>query len=220
MTRKWKDAPDETHPSFALASFSRVHGMPGASLFDSEIRHLSFVTLRITRASRRRQLNHDWIHPEGELIEVAMSHAQFGALVSSFGQGSGVPVTLHRIQGKPIDPPTYAPRTAESLKEVGSATAGLVKDMREEVAAIRTAFDAKAGRKQMGDAIRDLELRVEQAAGNAVFVAKAFTEHVENVVTKARGDVEAMVELAASRGLPIGDEVKKLLPGNEKEAKM
>jgi hypothetical protein len=49
---------------------------PGTTLFDSDIMHQHTVRVRISAASRKRDLDHDWIHSQKEYIEVELSEAQ------------------------------------------------------------------------------------------------------------------------------------------------
>ena len=77
----------DEHPAFGVAVLSRRHSTPGQVLFQSDVAHQE--TLSIRRAERVRDLKRDWVHAE-ELVEIEMSTAQWGALVSSIGMGSGI----------------------------------------------------------------------------------------------------------------------------------
>ena len=89
---------DEEHPSFGVVRVSRPQCRPPRRLFDSSIAHGEYVHLEIARAVRQRKLHHDWIYGSPQtLIEVNMTLTQWGSLVSSFGVGSGTPVTISRI---------------------------------------------------------------------------------------------------------------------------
>jgi len=62
---------EETHPGFGMIGASRVSiSPPGTNLFDSDIMHAHTIRIRIHSASRKRDLNHDWIHADKEYIEV------------------------------------------------------------------------------------------------------------------------------------------------------
>ena len=61
-----------------------------------------------------------------------------------------------------------------------------------------------AGRKEMAELMRSLELAHAGVPSNMEFAAKSLTEHVENVVTKARADIEGMAMLAAQEGRELG----------------
>lgn len=212
-----KDAVKDTHPSFAVARFNRAStGSDGVSLFDSEIRHSRLVTFDVYHAERERDLNHDWIRSVGvPIVEIEMSEAQFGALVSSFGDGAGVPVMLKYVATGnvvEVEPPPYAPRAAESLREIGEATGKVFDTVADAVADLRKSFDKGVGKREMETKLKHLEWMLENAKPNTKFVAESFTKHVETVVTKARADIEATAQFAVARGLTMGDDVKKLLP--------
>lgn len=208
----------ETHPSFGMARASRVSSSPpGASLYDSEIRHQHYVTFTISTGTRRRELNRDWLMADKEIIEISMSMAQWGALVSSFGEGSGVPVTITRFEGERIENPPYEPRMKQSTAEVVNATDKLLAEIEAATAAVREAYDRKAGRKEMSELLGWLENRLDVAKPNAKYAAETFTEHVEKVVTKARYDIEAQVQMAAERGLDAGHVTEALGMGESKQ---
>lgn len=194
----------DTHESFALIGVNRVTANPAVSLFDSEIRHREFIRLRIKHASRKRSLNHDWISAERHILELDMSLAQWGAFVSSFGQGDGVPCTLAYMDGQRVDSPPYVPRLAHSTAEVKNAADEALKEIIAAFDGVKAAR-IQGGKRVMDDAINTLENRLENAPKNMEFAAKSLTDHVENVITKAKGDIEGMVTNHA-RALGMSDE--------------
>lgn len=178
----------EEHPAFGSISASRVsQSPPGAVLFDSEIKHVHYVRLTIKRAERKRELNHDWIHETGpDLIEVAMSEAQWASFVSSMNT-SGVPCTIKRTQDEVYVPNVpYAPRMEHAVKETTGAAERMFTKVKE-------AFDTYKEHKTVGN-LRNLESRINNAAPNVEYATKTLVEHVENTLQRARADIEAMVE--------------------------
>jgi hypothetical protein len=190
---------EETHPAWGMIGASRVQsGPPGAVLFDSEIRHGHFVTVRIATASRRRSLNRDWLHREDEIIEVAMSEAQWASFVSSMNTGSGVACTIEWREGEPMPEMPYAPRLQESMDEVRNAAD-------ESIAKVAEAFAAYEEKKSAAN-LRNLKFAIANMPANMTFAAKSLAEHAENTVQKARADIEAMVVTKAEQlGLNPGD---------------
>jgi hypothetical protein len=190
----------ERHPAWGMIGASRVSNSHGAVLFDSEIRHGHYVTVRLVAGSRKRDLNRDWLHGEKTIVEVAMSEAQWASFVSSMGVGSGVPctITFRDSEGGPVAEMPYAPRLQESMDEVrGAADKALEK--------IREAFEVAKERPNKGN-MRNLEFAIKNAPSNMTFAAKSMTEHTENVVQKARADIEAMIVSKAQQlGLEPGD---------------
>lgn len=181
---------DETHESWVTIAASKLSG--GTRLFDSEITHQHWVRVRVQRATRKRKLNHDWIHASLQtLIEVDMSEAQWGAFVSSFGSGNGVPATLTRLANEAVPSAPFESRLNESHREVREAGARALAEVKDAHAALQEAFDRGAGKKEMRSLLAALGNRLGNAPHNMEFAAKSLTEHVENVVTKARFDIEA-----------------------------
>ena len=214
------DSEPESHPSFGLAGFNRVSSTPGRKLFDSSVPHQHYVVLRIHTAQRKRDLHHDWIHADEDLIEISMSEAQFGALVSSFGNGDGVPVTITRLGRDQVPEGPHESRLAVTAKEVAVKARKATEDVRAAMDRLTEAIDDNAGKRAVRAALRDLEIRVGNLPSNMQFAADALTGHTENVVTKARADIEAMVQAAAQRaGLELGsvDRILELTPATDEQ---
>jgi len=193
----------EKHPSFGMIGAYRTSiSPPGHALFDSDIMHQHTVVLRIEHADRRRDLHRDWIHGTDRIIEVEMSEAQWASFVSSMNT-SGVPCTLREIQGEgKIEGLPFAPRLEESMKDTHAAAHAAFDEIQQ---ALRD-YEAKPTK----DNLRTLRARIENAVPNVDFAGKSLAEHAENVVQKARADVEAMV-LAHAQQLGIEAPTQKLL---------
>lgn len=178
-----EDDGTETHPAFGFIHASRVSSNPGAVLFDSDIKHVHFVTLTIQRATRKRELNRDWLFGRQELIEVAMSEAQWASFVSSMNT-SGVPCTIratsddHMVDGVP-----YAPRLQQSMDDVREAANRAYTEVVEAMAAY-DALDKTATAKQRRDALQTLRSVIRNATPNVTYAGKTLNEHVENVVQR------------------------------------
>lgn len=184
---------DEAHPAFAVAVVTRVSG-GGRSLFQSDLLHNETISLSVRQAARRRDLNHDWVHPGRELIEIEMSLAQWGSLVSAMGFGSGVPVTIRRTEHNAFVPEIpHQPRMAESLGEVREVTDRMYAEVRAATAALHEAIHAKTGVRATKEALRALENAVAHVGSNAQFAVDSLVEAGEQVVAQARSDIEAHV---------------------------
>jgi hypothetical protein len=195
---------DEAHESWLLIRANRISASPGSRLFDSEIAHQHFIRVTVSRCTRKRDLRRDLLHATTVLLEMDMSEAQWGAFVSSFGSGSGVPATLSFFDGAMVPEPTVVDsRLAKSHDEVKATSARAVEEIRAAEQAVQDAFERGAGKREMRDLLRTLRVRTENLPSNMEFAAKSLTEHVENVVTRARADVESMVVLAARSGLVL-----------------
>ncbi|SDH38420.1 hypothetical protein [Microbacterium sp. 77mftsu3.1] len=192
----------ENHPAFAVAVVTRSQGN-GRPLFQSDIKHQHTVKLQIKTAVRRRELNTDWVDPQKVIAEVEMSEAQFGALVSSVGLGTGVPVTLRASESNYMVPDLpYTPRIATALDEVKEAVAKTLADVDAAVQVLAEAIAEKKGAVAIREAVATVKNRIENAPKNAAFAVTAVTEAAEQAVTQAGAEIEART-LAAQRATGI-----------------
>lgn len=198
MTRDYLDPTidehgDERHPAFATIGAFRGSST-GTHLFDSDIVHQHTVRIRINQASRKRDHHTDWIHGEKELIEVELSEAQWASFVSAMNSGSGVPCTLRWTkEDGPMPEFPHAPRLAETMAETHKAAEAAFEDIREAFADLEAASTAKEKR----EAMNTLRARIKNATPNVDFAGRVLIEHAEDVVTKAKADVEAFVTMKA-----------------------
>jgi hypothetical protein len=182
----------ETHPSWiVVGAYQGSVSPPGAALFDSDIRHQHVVTVRISTANRKRHLNTDWIHSGKQIMEFTFSQAQWAAFVSSMNSGDGVPATLDWHDGEEIPRAPHDPRLAHSVAEVREAATKAQEEVRQ-------ALDAYKAHKTVGN-LRHLEAMIDNLPSNLAFAADSLTEHTENVVTKAKADIEAFVTSKAEQ---------------------
>lgn len=174
----------EVHPAFGMVRVNRVSST-GAVLFDSEIKHSTYMVMTVYAASRKRDLNRDRIHEDKVKYAIAMSEAQWAAMIASTNS-SAVPCTIEMTESDYQVPSIpYAPRMEQQVAETVDAA-------RKALAEIEAAFalvDEKPTRKN----INSLRFAIQNAPSNMAFAEESLTEHVENTVTKAKADIEAMV---------------------------
>lgn len=183
----------DTHPAFGVAVLTRSQVTPGAVLFQSDLRHRETITLSIRTAERVRDLAHDWVHPREVIAEVQMSLAQWGALVSAIGMGSGVPVTIRATESDHTVPDLpYQPRLRESITEVREQGARLV----EKAEATLTDLEAAIATGRIGaikQAMAAHKIVFDHLESNSEFYVKSMQEAAEKVVSNARADIEAHI---------------------------
>lgn len=183
----------DRHEAFGVASVVRRQGTP-CTLFQSDLRHNETIALTISTAERNRDLHTDWTHPRETLVEIEMSLAQWGSLISSMGIGSGVPVTIRHTEKHPNTPGLpYQPRIAESVAETRGAVNRLLARARETLDALGEAITEKQGVRAIRDALRDHDTTLRNAENNAEFAVKTLTEAAEKVTAQARADIEAQI---------------------------
>lgn len=128
-----------------------------------------------------------------------MSETQWGALVSSTGKGSGVPITIRRRENHVTVPSIpYEPRTSVARAEAQSVVARLLEEAKEAMKALDAAEDNKLGVKERRAARGRLRAALSNAASNAQFAVDSLTEATESLVNQAKADIETHVMAAAA----------------------
>jgi hypothetical protein len=201
----------EEHPAFGRIRAGRSSNTPGSVLFDSDLKHQHSIVIQVSTATRKRDLNRDWVHTDKQILEVEMSEAQWASLVSSVGS-TGTSCTIrYREGGDLVDGLPYAPRMAQSMREVDEAAEEVFGKIQEAMAAYEEHKTAAN--------LRTLRSAVDNAGANLGFVANSMARHAEGVVQRAKADIEAMVINKAQQiGAPDPDLVKGLLEITEGES--
>lgn len=183
----------ESHPAWGMIGASRVSSTPGAALFDSDLLHGHYVIVRLQRADRTRNLLHDFLFGgrRDRIVEIAMSEAQWASFVSTMNSGEGVPCTIQSVGNDLMPEVPHEPRLAVSMKEVEGAATKAISEIKERFATYEE-HHTKAN-------LRSLAAAIANAPANMTFAASSLTEHVENVVQRARADIEAMVSSRAKQ---------------------
>jgi hypothetical protein len=191
-TDKWGD---EEHPAWTLIGAYRSTCNPGVNLFDSDILHQNTITIRLKKASRKRELHHDWLHGKKTVVEVELSEAQWAAFVSSMNSGDGVACTVRYSAADGGYTPSFPhkPRLAETIAE----THGAADRAFAAIQAAMEALDAADTTKTKREAMATLRATINNATPNVDFAGKVLVEHAESVVQKAKADVEAFVTAKA-----------------------
>jgi hypothetical protein len=231
----WRDGEiEEEHESFGLLQISRVQSS-GSRLFGSHLeRHQHYIVLTISRAKVCHGLSSDRYHPTGQLIEIALSSAQFAEAITSLNSGVGAPCTIHdvlRIRMEDVPPEAQAEhrKIREGFEErIAAQTEELRKTHADLGTIIESGKTVSKGRaKEMHKVLWRAWKTLDDSAP---FIINQFRESADRVVTSAKADVEAfaqhvlaragMAALAEGLGpkLLLGDaevDVKKLPSGEE-----
>lgn len=207
-----------THPAFGQIAVHRVQGL--AVLYGSDFVHHGYVTISISRSDLMRDLSHDWPLPRAELIEVALSEAQWATFVSSLNIGTGVQCTIQRHEGKLVpglpDPQdTTAQFMTEADERLGRAIAELER--------LRTLIDSeelKASGKTREVMRGAVNSALTNLRSNLPFVARSFGEHMQRRAEKAKVEIMAWmhrtIQRAGLQALTKG-EAPLELPGKDPE---
>jgi hypothetical protein len=191
------DKTSATHPAFGQIGASRVQGQ--TTLYGSDFVHHNYVTISIRRSELNRDLSHDWHFGKEELVQVALSEAQWATFVSSMNVGRGVPCTIEYVGREAM--PSIPLRKQEDVvkKEFNNR----VKELGALVAETIDLLDSEIGKSLSGvkrdKMLAHLVTLQRELAANMPFVADSFSKHMETTTERAKIEVNAYVTNMVNR---------------------
>lgn len=176
-----------THPAYAMISAGRVSG--GQTLYGSDLQHQHYMTISVTRAETHRHLSNDWHHAEiREIIEVAMSEAQWQAFVSS-PNTTGVPCTLVAFNGKQIPAlPRPKSRGKQFMDEARASVNHALGEVQKLVSEIEGMNLSGVKKRALIGQINTVNAALESSLP---FVMDQFVEHMEDQVQRAKAEINS-----------------------------
>lgn len=181
----------ETHPSYAMVSFSRTQGGHD-NYFGSSIPHSECITIRVHAAEKNRNLNHDWYFAKEELIEVAVTHAQLAEALFTMN-GSGTPATLMSIERQLVPACPEQTTNQEVINEFDEQVKKFGENLQKVSSDITQLANAPGTIKKVDarDAAKALEMVCMDLISNLPYLSEAFQEATDAMVHDAKKDIEA-----------------------------
>ncbi len=185
----------EKHPAYAQIRAARWSG--STFLYGTDFEHHNFVVIEIGRSEMHRGLSHD--HPmdsNRELIQVAVSEAQWATFVSTLNVGMGVPCTLMRTEEGEV--PGIVPVVNRRAQFTGEVNRDLreAEDFIDQARALLKDKGSKASKSELESLLVRAKNRMTGGVG---FVAKSFDEHVVRVTEQAKIEVNAHIQNVLTR---------------------
>lgn len=207
----------ETHPSYALLSFSRSSRSKGVPLFGSSITHSDTITMQVKPAVVERSLNTDWYFDKGRpYLEVEMSYSQFAEAITSMNMGSGIPVTLRYLDNEKIPEPNFTNKRLQFEDEFKKKMQGLGRRLSELTTEAEEILNNKKSinRSDKETILKQIAALQQEIKSNIPFMASMFNEQMDKTVREAKGEVEAFTQNKMhSLGIQKLEELKQLGEG-------
>lgn len=203
----FRDADDirVTHPAFGKVRAARVSGT--TNLFGVDYPQQHYVTLEIKTAVLDRGLSRDWVHAQTEVIEIALSEAQWAQLLTGMNT-EGVECTIQRLaapKGFPMGMvPAIPPRASEAEQhkaEVAETARKVTEKTREAEARLRELLSG-SGSIRKGDLNEVLGLL---SAGNRAatdsmpYVVGSACEAIDENAVRGKSEVNAFLAHATQQ---------------------
>lgn len=187
----------ETHPAYGQISVGRVQGH--AFLYGSEFPHQHYVTVKISRSQLNRSLSRDWHFGKDEIIEVALTEAQWATFVSSFNQGAGVPCTIERMQGVGLVPRIPQPKRTEKFKAEFAEDLGEIEKTLRDTLAKLEAGSTGLSKKKADELLGPVRRALQTVNSSIPFLNEQFEEHMEETIEKSKVEVEGYLNARVLR---------------------
>lgn len=185
----------QKHESYGMIGFNRAYGGE-RTLFGSSLLHNNVITLTIREGQIDRGLNQDWFHGGRRLIEIEMSESQFAELITSFGQGDGVPCTLKEVMGERKEDCPFENKRMQFENEVREKIEEVHKDTEKLLKEVAYLFNEKktlnkADKEKVTDLLNKINREIKS---NTPFIMSQFNEQMDKTVKEAKGEVEAFTQ--------------------------
>lgn len=181
------------HPSYGTLRFDRATGGK-TTLFGSSIEHRDTIIMNLYHADIERSLHSDWIYGNKLIATAEMSYSQFAEAITSFGCGSGVPVTIRYTEKDGQMPECdfvskreqFADEFKEKRKKVMDNSQQLIQNIADLFSQKKTL--TKADKEQI---MKQLNMFYNDIGTNIDFMADQFNEQMDKTVMEAKGEIEA-----------------------------
>ena len=222
MADKWlkREQPDnlgwvkESHPSYGVVGISRISG--NASLFNSEVKHMHFISLTIRNAHRVLDGTHEFLSADNTIAEVRMTEAQFAQFITQPNQGDGVACTIHYSAGDKGEPwlhprfgtrpePPTPERFETKFHKEASDRAQIIIDNLAQLTDTVDSFlsgETKANKGTLTELKKSLHSATMQIKNNIPYVLEVASEQLEKKISSAVIEFESYVaQSLQARGL-------------------
>lgn len=204
------DNPRSTHESYGLIEISRTQCSPPMTLFGSPVKTSNPICLRIHTAYIHNPNTADeYYHPQGQLIEVDLSPAQYAELITTMNIGSGTPCTIKWVTGDKNQRREKCPEH-HPLEAVNNEVKATMKNVTDSIEKLKTiaqnVLDQKgnipqASRKELLGQINNVLMQLQQ---NVPYVHEKVTEAIQDTLQKAKAEISATLSTASDKMLKAG----------------
>lgn len=185
-----------SHPSYGTLLFNRAYGGK-TPLFGSSIEHSNVITMELRHAEIERGLNRDWVYGKTPIAKIEMSYSQFAEAITSFGQGTGIPVTIRYTEKDGRIPECdFVSKREQFTDEFKGKTKDAMNESQQLIQDVTDLFSQKKAltkedKKAVISKLRKLSMDI---GCNLDFIADQFNEQMDKTVMEAKGEIESFCQ--------------------------
>ena len=184
-----------SHPSYGTLRFSKLYG-GSTSLFGSSIEHSNTVKLEIFHADVTRGLHQDTYFESDPILQAEMSYSQFAEAITSFGNGTGVPITIRFTEKDGRIPNCdFVSKRQQFVEEFEEQRKKVTEDSEEIIKHVESLFMSKKSftKADREDIIKRLQMLAQNLGCNMDFIASQFNEQMDKTVMEAKAKLKRFV---------------------------
>ena len=185
-----------SHPSYGTLLFNRSYGGKTA-LFGSSIKHNNVITMELKHAEITRELNSDHIFGDKPIVKVEMSYSQFAEAITSFGRGTGIPVTIRYTEKDGRIPECdFISKIEQFTNEFKNQTNKTMKKSHELIKEVSELFSSKKTltKSDKDNILKKLNMLKSDIGNNIDFITDQFNEQMDKTVMEAKGEIESFCQ--------------------------
>lgn len=190
------------HPSYAMASFSRVHSGAPNKFFASDVDCQSWIELSIKKACEHYRNGEKYpsahFSGHGEYIRVAFTPSQFAELLTTLNVGDGSPCTIKRLDNKCVEdiPDNFSPNSLDYQKQLYKDSMeefnGQVKESANEVnELLKKKTLSKADKEKIKNVFSYISTQINS---NMPYFFDVFKETTDKIVNQAKSEIDATLQ--------------------------
>lgn len=185
-----------SHPSYGTLLFNRAYGGK-TSLFGSSIEHSNVIIMELRHADITRGLNRDDIFGNKPIVKVEMSYSQFAEAITSFGQGTGIPVTIRYTEKDGRIPSCdFVSKRKQFTGEFKEQTNKAMEKSKELINDVVELFSSKKTltKADKENILKKLDMLNSDIGSNIGFITDQFNEQMDKTVMEAKGEIESFCQ--------------------------
>lgn len=178
------------HESYGIIEISKFRAND-SQFFGSDLTHNNGISITISNGEKVNKLSSDWYYSRNDLIKIELSNSQFIDAITSGMNTSGVPCTIKRFDGKPVEQIDHVEDKKERFSEDMKQTHTKYGERIENILGM---LEGDIGKRKAEEIKHELNVLKSHISGNTNYVMTCFNKAMDNSVTEAKHSVSNYID--------------------------